>query len=491
MIISISEENDRNPENMAAGEYLNRCQRISRQERTNRVPRPCNNGQNALIPEHEINKVSTESDRAHLFVKALGSRSCLDGVVQLMGCHPQYLESFLKTQHYLLHMDGPLPFHYRHYIAIMAAARHQSLYLVEVHINQFLQVGGDPQWLQGLGCIPQRLRNLNEINKILAHRPWLITKQHIENLLKIGEHCWSLAELVHGVVLLAHYHSLASFVFGCGICAEGGHEGGHILRPSSINNQCSGDTTNGNGNVPDPSVVHRRRRSVDYSSDSEYLVDKMQKFQAEKENEDEMLREETWIASETEKDTSPPTVNRAPDDKPVTIPDLSCYVEDPEFGYPEFSRRSGEQLPVFRAQDYSWEDHGFSLVNRLYSDIGHLLDEKFRTVYSLKNGTMAKQRGCDFSVLKRGIWNYIHCMFGIRYDDYDYGEVNHFLERNLKVYLKTVTCYPEKTKPQMFERYWRQFKYSEKVRVNLLILEARMQAELLYALHAITHYMIS
>lgn len=58
-----------------------------------------------------------------------------------------------------------------------------------------------------------------------------------------------------------------------------------------------------------------------------------------------------------------------------------------------------------------------------------------------------------------------------RYDDYDYGEVNQLLERNLKVYIKTVACYPEK------------------VHVNLLLLEARMQAALLYALRAITRYM--
>uniref|UniRef100_A0A8C0GCS9 Uncharacterized protein n=1 Tax=Chelonoidis abingdonii TaxID=106734 RepID=A0A8C0GCS9_CHEAB len=98
---------------------------------------------------------------------------------------------------------------------------------------------------------------------------------------------------------------------------------------------------------------------------------------------------------------------------------------------------------------------------------------------------------CESSVFKRGIWNYIHCMFGIRYDDYDYAEVNHFLERMLKVYIKTVTCYPEKTNPEMFSQFWKQFKHSEKVHVNLLILEARMQAELLYALQAITQYMIS
>ena len=50
-----------------------------------------------------------------------------------------------------------------------------------------------------------------------------------------------------------------------------------------------------------------------------------------------------------------------------------------------------------------------------------------------------------------------------RYDDYDYAEVNQLLERMLKVYIKTVTCYPEKTNLEMFDRFWKQFKHSEKV----------------------------
>lgn len=41
-------------------------------------------------------------------------------------------------------------------------------------------MGGNPAWLQGLHYAPQKLRNLNEINKLLAHQPWLITKEHIE-----------------------------------------------------------------------------------------------------------------------------------------------------------------------------------------------------------------------------------------------------------------------------------------------------------------------
>lgn len=53
--------------------------------------------------------------------------------------------------------------------------------------------------------------------------------------------------------------------------------------------------------------------------------------------------------------------------------------------------------------------------------------------------------------------------FPCRYDDYDYGEVNELLERNLKVYIKTVACYPEKTTRRMYSLFWRHFRHSEKV----------------------------
>lgn len=58
-------------------------------------------------------------------------------------------------------------------------------------------------------------------------------------LLKTGEHSWSLAELVQALVLLTHYHSLASFVFGCGINPEAGQDGGHGCRPPSPHSDSS------------------------------------------------------------------------------------------------------------------------------------------------------------------------------------------------------------------------------------------------------------
>lgn len=46
--------------------------------------------------------------------------------------------------------------------------------------KEFINQGGDNAWLGGLDFIPAKLRAIYDINKILAHRPWLLRKEHIE-----------------------------------------------------------------------------------------------------------------------------------------------------------------------------------------------------------------------------------------------------------------------------------------------------------------------
>ena len=74
----------------------------------------------------------------------------------------------------------------------------------------------------------------------------------------------------------------------------------------------------------------------------------------------------------------------AASNKPSPHAEILRFISDAEFAYEDFAKRGmpGE-IPTFRAQDYSWEDQGFSLSNRLYSEIGTLLDDKFRVAYNL------------------------------------------------------------------------------------------------------------
>ncbi|XP_062343547.1 sestrin-3 isoform X3 [Cinclus cinclus] len=373
-------------------------------------------------------------ERTNLLVEEYSTSGRLDNITQVMSIHTQYLESFLRSQFYMLRMDGPLPLPYRHYIAIM-------------------------------------------------------------KLVKTGENNWSLPELVHAVVLLAHYHALASFVFGSGINPERDPDTSNGVRLIAVNNFCVCDLANDN-NIENASLTSSNFGIADSLSELEALMERMKRLQEDKEDE-EASQEEMATRFEKEKKESLLVISggicafphRDSFDDEIVSTDVSRYVEDPGFGYKDFARRGEDHLPTFRAQDYTWENHGFSLVNRLYSDIGHLLDEKFRMVYNLTYNTMATHEDVDTTTLRRALFNYVHCMYGIRYDDYDYGEVNQLLERSLKVYIKTVTCYPERTTKRMYDSYWRQFKHSEKVHVNLLLMEARMQAELLYALRAITRHL--
>ena len=60
------------------------------------------------------------------------------------------------------------------------------------------------------------------------------------------------------------------------------------------------------------------------------------------------------------------------------------YVDDPSFWYHDFAKREQlDTISTFRAQDYNWEDHGFSLANRLLTDIGTHLEDRFNIAVNL------------------------------------------------------------------------------------------------------------
>nr|XP_022292181.1 sestrin-1-like isoform X2 [Crassostrea virginica]XP_022292203.1 sestrin-1-like isoform X2 [Crassostrea virginica] len=414
------------------------------------------------------------SETQMLFVDAFLQNNRLDHVTQLMGYHPNYLEMFLRTQQYLLRGDGPLPFHYRHYIAIMAASRHQCAYLIHLHEQEFILQGGDQEWLKGPAYIPTKLRKLQEVNKILAHRPWLFNKTHIEGLRK---EAWSVSELVQAIVIMAHFHALSSFVFGCGIKNEPDHHGGFTYRPhspteNSNDSDYTSDCSSDSNSEPEVGI--------------EILMERMKKL---KESQEEEPTEEERRKRFEKVETQSAELTK-PGKKPSVKAEIVKYCQDEDFNYIDFTKRGcTDEAPTFRANEYSWDDHGFSIANRLYSEIGNLLDEKFSMAYNLTYYTMGEVIDVDTSAFRRAIWYYIHCLYGIMHDDYDYGQVNQLLERNLKAYIKTVTCYPERLTKKDYDNVMKEFKHSEKVHVNLMLLEARLQGELLYALRGVMQYM--
>ncbi|TMW43514.1 hypothetical protein DOY81_011406, partial [Sarcophaga bullata] len=394
-----------------------------------------------------------------------------------------------------------------------AAARHQCPYLVKMYEKEFLNQGGNPEWLNGLDYIPPKLRAIYDINKILAHRPWLLRKEHIEKLTR-GKNSWSLRSCAcHGT--LSHFHSLSSFVFSCGLTQKldglsspklktppaalstpqtptmettgvpyhvvvtgvslVGFAQQHQLPPQSINAATQQQQTQ---------TQHKRLSSTTHqvycnnnatpSTASGGAVAAGVTSSSSSSTAGGVTTANAAGAAVASTNPTVNGVNRLNAQPSVTVEALMERMKvlsqkrdecNPNFTYQDFARRGAENIPnTFRIQDYSWDDHGYSLVN------GYVLKTWIHRNFVVPFGII------------------FNCIYGIRHDDYDYGEVNQLLDRPLKMFIKTACCFPERITTKDYDSILVELQDSEKVHVNLMVMEARNQAELLYALREIMRY---
>ena len=329
------------------------------------------------------------------------SSSDLNAVWDVMSCHEVYLSSFLRTHHILLHShSAPLPAPMRHMIGIMASARLSCSYLLQQHRTELhrLAARGGTEWLdRGLAGFPAKIRKLSELNMVLAHRPWQITRDHVAELTQPGPDSWSLSELVYSIILMCHFHSLSSFVMSC-----------VMMEPDVI-----GDIMSSN--------------QIFSSEQESYKVEElMKKMSTLSRNQDCPPPQEELQSSfnKIRKQTSDSDLH----DLPHIEPDITNYIRDVNFQYVDFAKRQDE-FATFRIQDFTWDEEGYSTIARFDEDTAECLDDKFRTIYNLTYGTMGSHTSIDTSLFRRASWNYIQCVWGIRHDDYDYHEVNELLHR--------------------------------------------------------------
>ena len=154
---------------------------------------------------------------------------------------------------------------------------------------------------------------------------------------------------------------------------------------------------------------------------------------------------------------------------------------------PEFDVKS-EKYTLFRCQDYNWKEHGFSLLSRYYSEVAPLIDDLFHYTYNMTDSTF-NQISINTTPFRRAIWHYVHRVKGIEHDDFNYREINLMLKRNIKVFLKKLSCMPFTVTLHDFKSLTPVFRLDEVCHIVLLATEARKQADLLYALRALTNYL--
>lgn len=382
-----------------------------------------------------------------------GRVSHLDRVIAL---HPTYLEKAYQTYSILIQGPGPLTKPERLYLGILSAARFECQYIVDMIEMDFLMAGGDPSWLQGTHAISTKLKSILEINSILAHRPWLIRPSHFEVL--IHSKSWSVAELIQACLIMTTTRSIAGTVLGCGVCPE--------LDRMSLQEKIDAAQVVPESPPPEPEFAEETQKLEALLQSDALGPSDMADIAAR-------LQEFEKIATETE---TPPAFDH---------PELSLtrYNECSSLRHVDFEVKGNKLLHV---QDFSWAEQGFETINRYFPKLAGPLDEQFNHIYNLTYNSFNEHENIDTFPYRRALWFYVQRVKGVFYDDYNYPEVNLVLNRNTKSFIKKISCFPATVNQRDFNNLGVKLQPSEKVHIVLLASEASKQAELLWALDALS-----
>lgn len=432
---------------------------------------------------------------------------------------PDYFCLHTKTQHLLMAADGPLSLPVRHCIAIMGSAIHSSQHLMG-HQEHLLSTTGGEAWLSGAEKFPDKLQALAQVNIILAKRPWMLNKHHIASLAKEG---WSITQIVHAIVILSHFHATSGTIHASGIelqthtgpitgsvtkvksprsnrhnPPESNRSNRHNPPESSRSSRHNpGDPTRSRrptrlsrslaGNSSSPSCRNSRNLNLNCGDNLDLNFSK------------ESLSSSVDILESSQLDNINQRQEQG-DSKPSVRP-VTAWLSSHETLWEEarmkqedgVTTQSTQETIIQHNLDQSWDDFGFSVLCYYYENAAFLLDSKFNCLNNLEiiSNKQNKQQQLknkeagspDIYEYKEAVWNYIQSIYGIMHDDYDYNIINKIIEAPQKTLIKIAATCPEK------------FTKGIKVEIKHLMLtcviiqEARMQAELLYALKAVIQFM--
>jgi len=411
-----------------------------------------------FVPEGKIISVSPkEEETRHMFEDLFASRGRLSHLDQILGWHPHFLQAFTMTTEFLMKEDGALPLCFRNYLAILASSLHGCEYIVSSQEREFVFNRGDPTWLEGVGKSPKKVQGVMKLARLLAHCPWKITPDHIRDVVE-GANSWTITELVQILAILCTYSSLCGLVFGMGLLPE-----------------------------IDMDKPSRARKIRKY-----YEVDTTTREQAQKNNENLFKKLGHSSESRMEDDRS--------DQKAIAFVDICCDTgADLKSKFPRYTGTKLQRYQDFnikteklhRRQDYDWRSHAYGLMTRFYPGFSPMLNSEFDVIYNLTYKRLGKAVNVDTGPFRRAVWYYVHRLYGIENDDYNYACINNYLNRQVKMFIKKCACFPQDITRKDYEIFGYDFTDDEKCHVTLLVVEARRQASLVFGLKALGKYLSS
>jgi hypothetical protein len=351
---------------------------------------------------------------------------------RIMGSYPLYLEKHFEVVKSIFLNESSISSVWRYYIAYMAAAAHKCEYLMR--LTQALCCRFNQDWLPDPRDLPEKLNILRKVNSKLAHRPWEFSEKDIKELAKH----WNPNELILALTILCQFHCLSGFVFGLGIAPEFDlpiHCDKEQIIPEIKTEK------------PKINIVAVLNNYEEIKEEEEYMSDM---------SEDVYGEEEDFYYSEI-------------------AGDFIGYVNYP----------MDTIVRPFNASDFRFADQAYYIMEKIIPDVAECIWSRIMTTFAMTYEYVGQDTGVNTGPLRRAIWNYVQRVYGLQYDDYNYTDINRFLKINTKKYIKKTACFPEMVQKQDYVNIELDLTHDEMVHLNLLICEARFEAQLVYMLHAV------
>lgn len=441
----------------------------------------------------------------------------IDNLSLILATHPTYFDYWRKFHGALIfnesENDGLCRIE-KIYIAIMAASASKSTYLYYLLLNEFksdpdfmLRPEKYSDWIDvGYDKIPQKMRDLCELNEKMVNCPWLIEPDQITKLTHRTKDQWRLSELIQAVLIIAWIHANAVFCFGIGINPEidASRKFSNSKAPRAKKSEpkkMKKSDSEISIDIQDTVVQLTTTDSEDEEDATETLRTRMamiSRIRTESESRQD-IDEQEMQATNLENFRR---LNR----QPGTFSSDHESDSDEQFNQEMFkhlspSHRLNRQTPLnnnnllneeteLRLQEFNWKsktvpcalDIISDQLRRIDNDVVYLLDEKFAHIQSLTYHKMGKEP-VDTEIFRHGVWNFAHCRLGIMSSDCNYDHLERLLlDDDWRRYLEKIMKSHHDITRHDYHHFCTGLENDEKVHVNLLCLEARFQAELLYTM---------
>jgi len=440
------------------------------QDRNLVVPRYCP-AVTYYFPPEPLIAIDTDSENVReIFIEQFLSTGRVTHLARIMALHPEFYYKYQACKEYLMGNDDlslSLPFHIKHFVALMAAARWKNTYLVKQQERILLENGSmnEYEWLRGFTNLPKKISLLLEFNAKMAETPWKLNDNDFLALVS-GDDSWTVSELVQIFLILATYRGLAGFISATGINEELEYESIPV-KFSASQNKIIEDKNKG---MLDKMRLKLHNRSIS-GSPSEPVSpnekgDKLALFHASAQIDivqpNMSINYSNWTPQLEKK-----------------------YGSHYHITYSDFNFKDAKPLSI---QEYNWSTNGYNEVANYYSrEMADILDDAFTFTMSFTYSSFCNEKSVDTTQFRIAIWNYTHRLLGIFHDDYDYELVNIWLLQPLKQYIKKIVCHPYTiTDADIIKVGF--LLPTEKVHVAFIVMEARREAELICVLRLVTKY---